>query len=109
MTEDEAKTKACCGPEGCGAYNPENVHITRTFRPDNTSTVSLEGVGPGFQRLCIGSACMAWRIETPERYEEREQQWLDAKEDASVQGGAMNEPFQDKPEGWCGLSGDPRQ
>jgi len=37
MTEDEAKTKRCCGPEGCGF------------------------VGNDKERYCIGSQCMAWR------------------------------------------------
>lgn len=95
MTEEEAKTKFC----------PHQ----RAFNANGSNVWTLDGDKRLLHTMCLGSACMAWRIETPERYEEREQQWLDAKEDASVQGGAMNEPFQDKPEGWCGLSGDPRQ
>ncbi|MGA0604915.1 hypothetical protein ACO2Q0_02860 [Phenylobacterium sp. VNQ135] len=37
MTEDEAKTKACCGPRNNGANGADD------------------------DILCIGSACMAWR------------------------------------------------
>ena len=44
VTEEEAKTKRCCGPEGCGGnaemHGWPNGHIVR---------------------FCIGSACMAWR------------------------------------------------
>lgn len=39
MTEDEAKTKRCCGPSGCGVRHGD----------------------PTEGRFCIGSACMAWR------------------------------------------------
>ena len=51
MTEDEAKTKRCCGPEGCG---------------DSADSGSpyYDDIG----RCCIGSKCMAWRWEmTPIR------------------------------------------
>jgi len=39
VTEEEAKTKRCCGGQDCGHYN-ENPYPAR---------------------WCIGSACMAWR------------------------------------------------
>ena len=39
MTEEEAKKKRCCGPDGCGSP-------------------FFDGYGT---RTCIGSACMAWR------------------------------------------------
>ena len=47
-TEEEAKTKRCCGPEGCG-----NVRVS----------ADLDGVyrPVANTQLCIGSACMAWR------------------------------------------------
>ena len=43
-TEDEAREKRCCGPEGCGAapYPP------------------MVGYD---MRYCIASACMAWEFE----------------------------------------------
>lgn len=49
MTEEEAKTKACCGPEGCGT-------------PVNDGTGRLV-------RMCIASACMGWRWDIPNQGE----------------------------------------
>jgi hypothetical protein len=43
FTEQEAKTKRCCGPEGCGVY-----------------PVAM-GTSEKYMRFCIGSMCMAWR------------------------------------------------
>lgn len=37
MTEDEAKTKSCCGPRNNGSHGGDD------------------------DLLCVGSACMAWR------------------------------------------------
>lgn len=46
MTEEQAKTKRCCGPENCGDVG----------NPDAT----------GYRhRWCNGSACMAWRWFQP--------------------------------------------
>jgi hypothetical protein len=45
MTESEAKSKRCCGPEGCG-YAAQ-VH------PDVMATEIM--------RYCVGSDCLAWR------------------------------------------------
>jgi len=53
VTEEEAKTKRCCGPEGCGVYEG-GVPLLRT----DGRRASLV---PGQPRMCIGSACMAWR------------------------------------------------
>jgi len=44
VTEEEAKTKRCCGPNGCGRLQDD-----LSGSPDNAP------------RYCIGSACMAWR------------------------------------------------
>lgn len=43
LTESEARTKRCCGPDGCGADVRQNGRVS--------------------ERFCIGSACMAWRPE----------------------------------------------
>lgn len=46
VTEEEAKTKICCGGVGCGQI------------------IMIEGPGlveDSYERRCIGSACMAWR------------------------------------------------
>lgn len=56
MTEEEAKTKRCCGPEGCGEYVRPIAYLSEPGGP----VVQL----PGQPRICIGSACMAWRHDT---------------------------------------------
>lgn len=49
MTEDEAKTKICCGP-----LLPVHVEIKAgIFREDGSVQIGR----------CIGSQCMAWRWE----------------------------------------------
>jgi len=40
IPEDEARTKICCGPQGCGVVR---------------ETLEMNG------RFCLGSMCMAWR------------------------------------------------
>lgn len=55
MTEKEAKTKRCCGPEGAGIWAVEQIQI-----PNDAV------LGYGQQALvkmhyCTGPACMAWR------------------------------------------------
>jgi hypothetical protein len=49
LTEEVAKTKRCCGPEGCGGETTDNLYIE---------------VSGHRSRLCIGSACMAWCFAT---------------------------------------------
>lgn len=55
MTEDEAKTKVCCGPGHIGALA---AWASPPHRKDNPIR-------------CIGSACMAWRwsVDDPATYE----------------------------------------
>ena len=58
LTEEEAKTKRCCGPEGTGI-----VH----FGGEDREWIAL---WPGetkcdSQRFCIASQCMAWRLHNP--------------------------------------------
>ena len=50
MTEEEAKTKACCGA-------PSVAAATLLAHPD----VSARPIGGLKMGLCIASACMAWR------------------------------------------------
>ncbi len=50
LTEEEAKTKNCCGDQSCGAWLPQPPVP-----------------GQPQKRVCIGSQCMAWRwVPTPE-------------------------------------------
>ena len=46
FTEEEAKTKRCCGPPHCGKVDTDEV--AQRFSEPRPS-------------YCIGSACMAWR------------------------------------------------
>lgn len=50
MTEAEALTKRCCGPNGCGTVK----------RPDGGPPKWEAGV-VNAERFCVGSACMAFR------------------------------------------------
>lgn len=81
MTEDEATSKRCCGPEGCGTFG----------NPKENGTCD---------RYCIGSACMAWRwFRSPD----------DAASETEFQKSCSG-PDQDKivePDGFCGLAGKP--
>lgn len=52
MTEDEAKTKVCCGPPFVGA----TIILTA---PNNSAPQDAKVFGK-----CIASACMAWRTAT---------------------------------------------
>lgn len=77
MTEEEAKTKRCCGSSTCGEVRPV----------DDESRWS----GP-YPNFCIGSACMAWRWALPSA--------LDAA------GNLVPKEKQVVP-GYCGLAGQP--
>lgn len=52
MTEDEAKTKLCCGPRVMAA----SVSATA---PKNTATTAE--IEKSF--LCCGASCMAWHVK----------------------------------------------
>lgn len=51
MTEDDADTMRCCGPEGCGERR-----IAQTPLLDDSEMPDANA-----PRYCIGPACMAWR------------------------------------------------
>lgn len=80
MTEEEAKTKRCCGSDTCGVCS-----TTEKIEMQNGSVVHVA------LRMCIGSACMAWRV-TPQSTE--------IKENGRVQTTIA-------PTGYCGLAGKP--
>ena len=88
LTEDEAKTKRCCGPEGCG-YTHTSATSTRAG-----------------ERYCIASACIAWRWG-----QKRNPDW---KPDHSGMMWPSPHPddrpathIRDTEHGYCGLSGRP--
>ncbi len=56
MTEEEAKTKRCCGPSGCGTLSAGIYEQYLTM----SGNVSVQ------LSFCIGSACMAWRWDDKE-------------------------------------------
>jgi hypothetical protein len=93
MTEDEAKTKGCCGPVGCGHQDFERNTYIDVQNSSIGNTVMKTTAFPIGTRVCIGSACMAWR-------------WI-----PRTRAGGVNEGYADIPAsptaGFCGLSGKP--
>lgn len=83
MTEEEAKTKVCCGPK---------VLAAAIFIAGKAKTT--EPLGPV---LCAGSACMAWRSEpgADRRRLEAQNPRMPMGEIAKIESG------------WCGLAGKP--
>jgi hypothetical protein len=82
MTEEEAKTKNCCGPVGSGVA----TGACQWVESDDVEYVVMWPT-----RLCTGSACMAWR-------------WLHkAGKDENDQPNYYAGPWQ----GYCGLAGRP--
>jgi hypothetical protein len=55
VTDEEARTKRCCGPEGCGRH-----------LPSASAGETIGGLGRHTERFCIGSDCMAWEWGEPE-------------------------------------------
>jgi len=55
MTPEQAQTKRCCGPEGCGEERSNSANV----------------LVPAFTRKCIGPDCMAWRWNEPLRTTEK--------------------------------------
>jgi len=85
MTEEEAKTKRCCGPEGTGT----------TINPDTKVNMKEVITGVCIPRWCIASDCMGWQWvkgkgNTPHMTEKAQ-----AKVDALPQ---------DQRHGYCGLA-----
>lgn len=80
MTEQEAKTKTCCGP---------NIVLLGLLV--TTGKKISDPVGP---MLCVGSACMAWR-------------WTERRTPAGTNpaGGSFAAYGEDR--GYCGLAGKP--
>lgn len=88
MTEAEAKNVQCCGPEGCGKV--------RSLEPfyNTFGDVAVHQI----IRVCIASACMAWRKTGAAKVENRRGQLVDRDEDGT---GRWHY------DGFCGLAGKP--
>lgn len=90
MTEEEARTKMCCGPA-------------------TTGQLTLLDERQPLQRLCVAASCMAWRWT-----DDIERRWTaDAPEGEGWQhveaiGGVAHWARTHKtPHGYCGLAGPP--
>lgn len=53
LTEEQARTKQCCGPFGCGKAEAAVI--------DQQSIATSVASALFVRRVCIGSECMAWR------------------------------------------------
>ncbi len=88
MTEEEAKTKACCAKLGLGPHK-------ESWMPSGAA--------------CIGSACMAWR------WDERIHFWGNAQggacstvnEQKPPEGFVIHQGSKNSLDGHCGLAGRP--
>ena len=58
LTEPEAKTKLCCGPDGCGHAD---------YKGSNQAGGAVYG-----DRMCVGSACMGWRWHSATSWQSRQ-------------------------------------
>lgn len=95
MTEEEAKTKRCCGPSGCGFTTGAENHIAYH---DGSTGELMAAVVP--IRWCIGSACMGWRrLPRPE---------YDPDVQLQYHGSSLKDIERMKlSAGFCGLAGKP--
>ena len=65
MSEKTAKTKRCCGPNGCGTVI--NPMFSRKAPKELLLDLAKEVNSP---RWCVGSECMGWvEIKTDTNYE----------------------------------------
>ena len=78
MTEEEAKTKACCGA-------PLLAQVMISISPNVRITDAPDLLG-----RCQGSACMAWR-------------WEEEQPDP----GPVHSPNDEDGGGYCGIAGKP--
>ncbi|CAB4165151.1 hypothetical protein UFOVP833_31 [uncultured Caudovirales phage] len=95
MTEDEAKTKWCPFARQATVFSREGA-TGGTANRDGPHHYGVPNVE------CIASACMAWRWEDEDAYDQRLTEWEDAANIGGVQRGP--EPMRG---GFCGLGGKP--
>lgn len=87
MTEDEAKMMQCCGPEGCGYFNDQ----------------------PRPARWCVGSSCMAWRVDGERRVPGTVGEIASYIKEHNVGAlSALGATSRTERTGFCGLAGSPQ-
>jgi hypothetical protein len=104
LTEQEAMTQRCIGPEGCGVMvgigEPRVIEHNDGY-PEDPAETYHEKYWEKYERRCIGSACkMAWR-------------WSDEYRSSSggtgsydfMQAAGYPEPYEQL--GYCGIAGRP--
>lgn len=101
MTEDEARAKTCCGPEGCGHKSSagswaQYARDGGTYSEHQVAALTQLAIANA-PRVCIGSACMAWRRDT------RPISGYIAQDGTSV----VTQRGPDPEHGYCGLAGRP--
>jgi len=90
--EADARTKRCCGPEGCGRRKlPEDIHPL-------ASDLEHRPI-----RFCIGSDCMAWRFVV--EHEPLTQDELHLAGMAGRLAQALKPEIKPR-RGYCGLAGE---
>lgn len=93
MTEDEAKTKMCCGPPFVGA-------ALLLASPKGSP---IPGQEPG---TCIASACMAWRTQRVLKLGRSDPEGDGWTKDSPANAEGTSRWYRD--EGFCGLAGAPQ-
>lgn len=86
MTEDEAKTKTCCGPMGLLEQGSGRSYYSRT---------------------CIASACMAWRWRRVANPEWRSVTYMAGYPPHNPFDGSNEMSIPSTTDGFCGLAGQP--
>lgn len=87
LTEEEAKTKECCGPPGILKAITAAAFVTNVTDFDTPYAKKLAAELDGGSK-CIASRCMAWRWDPLTRYQDEPGKVRDVS-------------------GYCGLAGKP--
>ncbi len=93
MTEDEAKTKMCCGPQTVAM-----TMIVVFAEPERVEMTPAAG-------RCIASACMAWRLDD-HIIRDGQTVRIDVRHSAGWEGSILKDD--EELGGHCGLAGQPQ-